>query len=378
VLDTTIVTIETWACSIPLDHPITFRWNTIRSREYTVIRVHTAGGLVGESLGLSRKMPIDVCIEEAVAPLLVGKDALDVATRLEDVRAGTACADQYGILAPARSLIDVCLWDLRAKALDVPLWRLLGGHPRPVPVLLVEGYELPGESDVEFAERLAERAKSGYRSLKIEAAGYEDQHVLERRFGLFRDLVGDDTSVVIDVNGAWRSVREAADAIGCWSRFAPEWVEDPFPKDRLGEVAVLRDHVAARIGTGDEVTRPNDLVSLVEANAVDVIRVDATTVGGISAATDVVSAARGRDIPVSTHAHPVIHQHLSFAWPNTTYVELFPDDRPFEPSYKMLRHSLYPKITDGHLQPPQEPGVGIELDLDVVGDTAYRHATIAG
>lgn len=370
---TLVTKVEAWACRVPLDHPITFRYNTITHRDCTVVRVTTADGTSGAAIGLSRAAPLDLTINELLAPVILGFDALDVGAFHDRAERATSFLDQTGMLAQARSLVDLALWDIRGKAFGAPLWRLLGGNPHPAPVLLVEGYELPGEDDRRFAERVAARADEGFTALKLEAAGYDDPLVLRRRLELIRELAGEAVELVVDVNGAWRSVREAVDTINAFASVRLAWVEDPFPHHRIGDIARLRQEVDVALGAGDDVTNPRDLVDLVDARAVDVLRVDLTTLGGVQETSDVMGAARLASIPISTHAHPAVHQHLTFAWPGAPYVEGFPDDRPFEPSYKLTTGSIYPRIVDGHLEPPTEPGLAIELDLDVVESTAIRY-----
>ncbi|MGI8313415.1 mandelate racemase/muconate lactonizing enzyme family protein [Saccharopolyspora hattusasensis] len=377
-MNTTISRIEAWACRVPLDSPITFRWKTITHRDYTVVRVHTVDGAHGTAIGLSRSLPVDVVIADLLAPNLFGLDALDVTDVADQLQRTTSTGDQYGIVAPARSLVDICLWDIRGKALGVPVWRLLGGNAAPAPVMLVEGYELPGETDEAFARRLADRVEQGYRTLKLEAAGYEDVRVLARRLELTRELVGDDIELVVDVNGAWQNVREAAAAINTFAHTGPAWVEDAFPKHLIGLTERLREAVDVPIGAGDEISNPSTLIGLLEADAVDYLRVDLTTLGGFVPTNDVVGAARQRGVPISTHAHPVFHQHLSAAWSTVAHVEAFPDDRPFEPSHRLARESVYSRIDSGFLPPSSEPGIGLELDLDLVTACAYRSHDLKG
>jgi L-alanine-DL-glutamate epimerase-like enolase superfamily enzyme len=370
---TTITRIDTYACRVPLDHPIKFRWNTITHRDYTVVRIETSDGLTGSAIGLSRTSPIDVAINDLVAPVALGTDALETGAFQESLRQHTASSDQFGVLAPARSLVDIAMWDIRGKALGAPVWRLLGGNSTPAEVLLVEGYELPGESDEEFARRLAARAAEGYRAIKLEAAGYEDPRILQRRLHLTREYAGDDLELIVDVNGAWRSVREAAETINIISDTKLAWVEDPFPRHRIGDVAKLRDLVDVPLSAGDDITDPRELMDLVHHDAVDVLRIDLTTLGGFAPTADVIGLARQYEIPISTHAHPILHQHLTFAWPEAHFVEAFPDDRPFEPSYKLAQRSTFSRIEEGLLPAPQEPGLALELDMDVVEKTALRH-----
>lgn len=368
-----ISAIDAWTCRVPLDAPIRFRWNTITHRDYTVVRLTTDSGVEGSAIAISRGLPADLAIVDMLAPAVLGMDALAVADLAGRSRRATAASDQFGILANARSLLDVALWDIRGALLGAPVWRLLGAARDRVGVLLVEGYELPGESDEQFARRLSRRVEEGYPALKLEAAGYDDPAVLRRRLELIREYAGDDVQLVVDVNGAWPTVREAAETIRRFATDGIAWVEDPFPQHRLHEVGALRALVDVPMGAGDDITSPRDVMRLAEEDLVDVVRIDALTLGGISAASDVIATARQYEKPISTHAYPGVHQHLSFAWPDTTWIEAFPDDLPFEPSHKLMRSSVFARIRDGHLDAPTAPGLDTELDLAAVERYSRRH-----
>lgn len=372
----TVRRIDTWTCRVPLDVPIRFRWNTITHRDYTVVQLETEGGSTGASFAISRGLPTDLAIADMLSPAILHHDALAVAAFHDRARRMTAASDQYGILANARSLIDAALWDIRGKSLNAPVWQLLGGARERAGVLLVEGYELPGESDEQFARRLARRAEEGYPALKLEAAGYDDVRVLQRRLELLREYAGEGVALVVDVNGAWGSVREAREAIRRFASVDLAWVEDPFPRHRLHDVGALRQSVDVPLGAGDDITRPRDIMQLAEDDLVDIVRVDALTLGGISPTNDVVGAVRQYEKPVSTHAYPTVHQHLSFAWADAEWVEAFPDELPFEPSHKLMRNPLYARIKDGHLEAPREPGLDLDLDLDAVARFAIRHTRV--
>jgi len=372
-----ITRLEAFTCRVALDTPIHFRFNTITHRDYTVVRVDTEDGHTGAAIGLSRGAPVDDAVLDMVAPVALGHDAMEIGAFHDRLSRHTASADQYGIVALARSLVDLAIWDIRGQLLEAPVWRLLGGASEPAPVLLVEGYELPGESDQEFAKRLAARVEQGYRRLKLEAAGYDDPRVLRRRLELTRELVGDGVELVVDVNGAWKSVREATTAIRAFAIEGVTWVEDPFPRHRIHDVGLLRHEVDVTLGAGDDVTSPMELFKLLHDHAVDVLRIDVTTLGGIVPTSDVIGAARQYEVPVSTHAHPLFHQHLTFAWPTVRDVELFPDDRPFEPSHKLVTGSLFGRVVDGHLPPPEQPGLGFDLDMAAVESSAIRRNAVS-
>lgn len=370
---TDIDVVRTWWSRVPLENPIRFAHGTITHRDCAVVELQTSDGVTGAAVGLSRGAPLDVVVQDMLADSVLGYEAWDVEGFQSRSRAAHAFLDQTGILAQARSLVDLALWDIRGKLAGLPLWRMLGGGRSCADVLLVEGYELPGESDADFAERLLARADEGYRAIKLEAAGYDSPRPLLERIRLIRERrAADELALVVDVNGKWRTLREARRLADALAEFDIAWLEDPFPHDRLDLLRPLTEASPVPIGSGDDVTDPQALIALVEERAVDVLRVDATTLGGITPTLDVIARARHADVPVSGHAHSYVHQHLSFASDAVQLVEAFPDDRPFEPSYRLTTGSVFPQISAGSLVRPDAPGLAFELDLGRVESWSVR------
>ncbi|MGC2942544.1 mandelate racemase/muconate lactonizing enzyme family protein [Brevibacterium sp. FAM 24638] len=370
-----VVEVETWRAEVPLAYPIKFKWNTITHRDCVVVQISTVDGLTGSAIGLSRGAPLDVVIQDMLADQILGHDALAVEGFNSRSQEANAFLDQTGMLAQARALVDLALWDIRGKSFNAPLWKVLGGSRLRAPVLLVEGYAIQGESDEDFANRVLARVDQGYPAIKLEAAAYKDPNQLFERLRLIRDRQRNDVELVVDVNGSWHNLREARWMADRLVEFDIAWLEDPFPHHRTDLLRELTATANVPIGFGDDVTDPQVLMKLIEERAVDVLRVDATTLGGIQPTLDVIGAARQADIPVSGHAHPYVHQHFSFAFDEMQYVEAFPDDPAFEPSSKLTTGSVYPSVNQGWLARPEEPGLAFDLDLERIRGWATRHQT---
>jgi L-alanine-DL-glutamate epimerase-like enolase superfamily enzyme len=364
--------IQTWACSIELPTPLDFGSYRLTSRQYVGVRITTADGLVAETSGLSRRLPVDVHIQDLYAPQLIGRSALDIGALTREIVTEQPAVEVVGAAAYAWSLLDICLWDLRAQAFGVPLWRLLGGDPRPVPVQLVEGYELPGEDDAAFAERIAARQAEGYRAIKIEGASAPTPQHTERRLAAVRRAAGDDLELIVDLGWRHATAEAAARDIRQWAHLRPAWVEDSLPRDRVAEAIRLRRLVDVPLGAGDEITRAGELPELLAAGALDVARLDATTMGGISALIGLAARVSAAGRRASPHMHPEIHLHCVLGLPASEYVEAFPIDRSFDLEHRLLKHPVLDGVRAGHLEPPDEPGIGLRLDPDAIEHFAYR------
>jgi L-alanine-DL-glutamate epimerase-like enolase superfamily enzyme len=371
--DTIIESVEAWACSLPLSKPLSFGAFTVGSREYAAIRITTRGGLVADCLGHTRRSPVDVAITDLLAPQLLGKDAVDVGERLSELLRATLAIEQDGVIGRARSLVDICLWDIRAQALGVPVWQLLAGHRRQVPVALVEGYAIEGESEGDLVARLLGRADEGYGFFKIEAAHYGDPEPVRRILAGVRSQAA--ARFACDLAWSWQNAREGLAAAEAWEGLGVAWIEDPMPRGRLSEIAFLRQHSRVPIGVGDEATRVADLEALMNGGCVDVLRIDATTIGGFSAALALAEQATRRGFRVSYHVNPEVHRHCIFADDAADHIEIFPADRPFDCSHVLIEEPAFGTIRNGVVGPPETAGTGLRLNAEALARSAYRHAT---
>jgi L-alanine-DL-glutamate epimerase-like enolase superfamily enzyme len=237
---------------------------------------------------------------------------------------------------------------------------------------VVEGYALPDEPPQAFAERIAERAAQGFPAIKLELASEADPRLATEKLKLARSLAGDDVDLVVDMAYSWQSVAEATRAVEQWSDERIAWLEDPMPRDRPADIAQLRQRVPIRIGAGDESARAGEMESLLDHDAVDVLRIDATTLGDLHGLAALVASAASRGVDVAAHVHPEIHRHLALAWPELDRVEAFPLDRPFDRTHELLTEPLMGEVDKGYVPAPAKAGTGISLDQAAVKRTARR------
>ena len=369
--------IEAWACTLPLSQPLDFGAFQIVDRKHTVVRVRTADGLVAECIGQSRGAPIDVALLDVIAPLCLGQSALDYEAIRRRVVPAMNALELEGTIGRAWSLMDICLHDLRAQAAGWPLWRLLGGDPEPVTAKMVEGYALVGESNQAFAGRLVERVEQGYRILKVEAAHYSRHEEILERLRFYQSALSTPAKLVLDFAWTWRDVKSQLSLLQALETLPIGWIEDPFARTNVQAYRELRDATGHAVGCGDEATRPADLIRLINERAVDVLRLDATTIGGIEAARRICHQARTAGLRVSFHEHPEIHEHLVFGLDSADHVEIFPLDRPFDRVHDLWQSTIFDRIDAGRLHPPTTPGTGIRLITDAVEHYAVRHGRVS-
>ena len=367
--------IDAWACNVPLPEALDFGTFSVSSRRYVALRVRTVGGLTADVVGHSRGSPIDVAIIDLLGPKFIGADPGDIPARVEDFRRLTIALERDGVLGRAWSLLELAMQGLRAAAQAVPVWSLLGGSARELPVQLVEGYALSNESDEAFAQRLIARDHEGYTALKVEGAHYQDWRTLVRRLELTRRQAP-DCRLVVDFAWSWRTARDRADVLAALGELGVDWIEDAFPLQAVDQYLLAGTLTRAPIGCGDEATRVADLMALVEAGALQVVRLDATALGGFSAVLPLAQTLAQRKRRVSFHDFPEIHQHAALASPAVDHIEMFPRDRPFDVRHRLTQRSAHERVVRGRLQPQHESGLGIALDLDQVARHAIRHSHV--
>lgn len=283
-----------------------------------------------------------------------------------------ACAGLSGI--------SQALLDLRGKALGVPAWQLLGGavHDR-VPVYANAWYMVDREPSA-----IAERARSvlalGYRELKIDPFGpgaYELTHVEETHslaiLGAVRDAVGPDVELYVEGHGRFATAQAVrlARALG---DVRAGWFEEPTSWDDPGAWREVRAASLVPIAGGEHFTTRHGFRDVIENRAVDILQPDVCFAGGPLEVTRIAASADAHSIVVALHdsqgpVSTAASLHTAVTIPNLKTVELFDDfSAPF------VRDAVRgaPHQVDGWLALPTEPGLGVDLDLDVIAEHPYR------
>jgi L-alanine-DL-glutamate epimerase-like enolase superfamily enzyme len=254
------------------------------------------------------------------------------------------------------------------------VWKLLGGDRSSSPVIVVAPYADPDEPDDAYAERIAARLGGRYGAIKLYPLA--DPAAMARRLAAVRQVLGADVELMVDMAWSWRSVSEAVDAVRSWEDYGLSWVEDPFPSADWQSIKRLSDAVETRIAAGDEVSVEAHVEALNANRAVDVLRMDATSIGGFSRFAALREQAERAGLQVSPHAYSEIHRHCVFAWPNVGPVEIFLPQSPTWGTARFLEDEM--DVTAGSMEiaAPAEPGLGLHVDWAAVGSLARRTESI--
>lgn len=354
-MDDRIASVEARTVRVPLPKPLRLGSLYIPHRDYCLVRIRTRDGVEGQSFGLTRGMPIDQVIRQSYADALVGADPAEPLALWRDSYNSHIAAGRTGLGMRALSLLDIALWDIKARSAGLPLWRLLGGSASPVEAIMVAGYPT-GESALELAERVVRYGEQGYTHLKIARASVP-AFTAELLAQCGRDLPS-TSRLVLDAAWFWRTAYDAAAELRSMDLSRLAWLEDPMPAEDLPGYERLAQLVTVPIGVGDEVTDASLYSQFLRSTAADVIRIDATCAGGITGAHRILQASRLMGKRVSFHVYPEIHRHLAALDP-TCLIECFDNsDNPFDPSHLLMRA---PVQVEPLATPSDDEGLGFEL-----------------
>ena len=335
-------------------------WKTL---EIVLVRAETDDGIVGwgEAFSYSCIAPVVAAVETMVAPLIVGREINDIATIMRTLQYNLHLFGRYGITMFALSGLDMALWDIAAKRLDMPLGKFIDGGARTG---TLEGYaSLYNYGDPAMvATKCREALDQGYRVIKL-------HETTEPAVAAARDAIGADIPLTVDTNCPWTPEEARAMAL----RFKPHdllWLEEPiFPPEDFSALAALQKDVGIALAAGENACTAYQFAAMLATEAVTYVQPSVTKVGGITEflkVADLVAAKGVKLMPHSPYLGPgfLATLHLIAALPDSGYVErLFID----------VEASLYGDLIDpvaGRFRVPEAAGIGPDPDPDVIRD--YR------
>ena len=327
---------------------------------------------------------------QGIADLLLGENPLDVERLWNKVYEGTIYHARRGLGIMLQSAIDIALHDLRGKLLGLPVYRLLGGAARAAVTPYVTLFpSMPqGRGWAEMREcsiKLMHQAvEAGFRAMKMEMLFYDlvDDRELVRFIHECRQIAGDSRELAIDTGYRWRNWN---DALWVLRRIEDDkllFVETPLHTDDLDGLARLADATTTPVAAGEFLQTRHEFRELMDRGHADVIQPDLGRVGGLTEAVRAAQMAAERGLICVPHAWKTgltvaATRHFGAAVQNCPYTEFF--DRDFFPSY--LRSKLAgpePVLSDGLWELPSAPGLGVDLDPDVVKEALVRPPVVIG
>jgi D-galactarolactone cycloisomerase len=360
---------------VPPERQVRLGIGRMVKRDIVVVKVTTEGGLVGwgESHHGRAHLAIAMLINTTLRQLVLGMDASDVhgvwariyKYQLGSHGMGAACA-------MAMSGIDIALWDIRGKAIGWPIYRLIGGSARKLPAYaggIALGFQPPEALVAEASSLVAQ----GFRAVKLRLGDTPQGDVARVR--AVRRALGDELEILTDANAAY-SLADARRVLPALEECRAGWLEEPFSShdDRL--YREIKATSSVPLAAGENHFTRFEFRHLIQQESVTILQPDISKAGGITETLRIAAMASAHKLPIHCHSSMGINMaattHVMSAIDNAGYFE---GDCSIE---NPLRDQLVdPPIrieSDGTIQPNDRPGLGIEVNEDLI----RHYAGVAG
>jgi L-alanine-DL-glutamate epimerase-like enolase superfamily enzyme len=359
----------------PLQYPEPHDHGKLRC--ITLARVEVDDGLVGWGECISQfpesALAAKTIIERGFAPLLVGEDPKDIERLWSAMLARIWWYGPQGIAAFSVSAVDAALWDLKGKALGMPVCRLFGQLKNSVTAMASIHFDM---EDIEWTvKEFAWFREQGYQIVKggwgkkpdaVFGLNRDRDNLLAKRI---REAIGKDPELVLDVLGArvrW-DVPVAIQRFRDLEPYQVKWIEEPIPPHDLDAHARLHSAVSISIGTGEQEWNLEGYRRLIKSGGVDVIQLDPGRCLGLTGCRQVIQMIEAENLRFSAHT-------WSSALNTASSVHLLASSMQgvcmdFKPHESPMQHELVsdPWIQkDGSLAVRDSPGLGVTVREEVV------------
>ncbi len=345
--------VELTVYKVPTDAPEadgTFEWKSTT----VVLAEISAGNATGVGYTYGSEA-IEALGRHLAETCLVNQSAFDIPRLNSRMARAVRNNGNGGISAMAISMLDIALWDLKARLLGCSAARLLGRARDGVPVYGSGGFT--SYSDKQLEEQLSSWTEAGMRMVKMKVG--TDAEADPRRVKKARESIGENASLFVDANGAY-SVKEALHLAECFHEQQVTWFEEPVSSDHVEGLRLIRERAPAgmEIAAGEYGYNAFDFWRLLKPGAVDVLQADATRCGGFSGFLAASRIAASFGCPLSAHCAPSLHMHVGCAVTNLRHIEYFHDHVRIE---SMLFDGFIGQ-RNGLLKPDDSrPGLGLTV-----------------
>lgn len=285
------------------------------------------------------------------------------------------------VLTSALSAIEMALWDIKGKALGVPVYELLGGKLRPSVECYANGWFAGAKSPEAFAEKARDAVAWGYRALKWDPFGSAfrtlTRPALRDALAVVEavaDAVEGKADIIIEAHGRFElpAARRIAAAL---EPYGVLWLEEPLIPGNLANYVSLRAGTSTPISLGERLYTRWDFREVFASGCADVVQPDVSHAGGIWETRTIASLAELWQVSFAPHnpSGPVANAatlQLAACTPNFTYLETMATDVPWR--REIADESWV--LTDGTVRIPDTPGLGVQIDPDAIARHPYvRH-----
>ncbi len=337
------------------------------TNEAEVFEIETDEGITGWAA--SPSFAGGFSCEEQLSLILLGQDPHDLKGIRRKLRS-------FDLLGPRPWHLEMALWDIIGKDAGKPVYELLGGTRREIPVYASTGEHKSVDDRLEYVE---DRVDEGVEAVKLRMSRprlEDDLEVARRVRGEYPDL-----GLMFDPNIGWKarlvedgrtwSFSEAVKAGKALAELDAIWLEEPLPRHDYRDYRRLREKVDVPIAGGEFTDGVHELRELLRHDSVDIVQPDCSIACGLGEAKSIADQAEREGKSYTPHSWTnglglIANLHVAAA----TEAEWF--EYPYEPPFVPEARDFFleePLVhEDGVVQPPEEPGLGVEVDRSVLED----------
>lgn len=366
--------VEAMVFRVPIDEPVQTSFGIMYDRPAVLVRVEDREGAVGwgeiwcnfPGVGAEHRARV---LESAIAPILLAQEwktpehaFRELSRRLHIL--GIQCGEP-GTIAQAIAGADIALWDLVARKMDQPLWRLLGG------TACIQTYA-SGLSPTQPEKLAAAKRDEGFRAFKLKVGFGAERDVANLR--ALRELLGPDATLMVDANQAW-TPDEVADMSHRLAEFQPAWLEEPIAADySLADWGRIARQSPIPLAAGENMRGEQQFTDAIDCGAFSVIQPDLGKWGGFSGCLPVARQAMDKGRMFCPHwlgggIGLLASMHLKAAVGGPGYVEVDSNPNPL----RELLATPYPAVNEGAVILSDHPGLGVAPDMDALRGFLTRH-----
>ena len=348
-----ITQVQSQIVRFPADEPLADGPTGGATRDFVALTLRTDQGIegigvtfFGGALTGALKAAVD-----AFGALIMGDDPLRNEAIVAKLRTAAGTCGPGGIFTLALSAIDIALWDIKGKAFNLPLAKLLGGHRPRVPTYASGALmrHFPLDHIVKAGPKLVAK---GFRQMKTQLAlpGDTNPVIEEERIRLLREAIGPEIDLMCDINQRW-DVRQAISIGSRVEQYHLFWLEDVTTCDDYQGLARVAAALDTPVAGGEYVYGIAPFRQMLEARSVDIVMIDLVRAGGITQWMKIAGMAEAFNRPVVSHLLPEFHVHLIAAAPNGLVVEYMPW------TWRLFDNPPLPQ--KGEIAVPPGPGWGL-------------------
>lgn len=358
-----IAAVDVHLVSLPVASGFADATRKVECVGFTIVRIRTDQGL--EGIGMTYHEvggeATRALIGHDIVPKIRGRDPMDTEVIWAELFHYLRGVGRKGLAFAAISAIDVALWDLKGKILGLPLYRLLGGGRKRVPVYASGGWT--SYDDDQLVAEMTDMVAQGYSHVKFKVGvdGATNPRRDAARVRKVRDAVGPEVRLLLDANNCWDAAT-AAQFANSVRECDILLFEEPVLADDIPGLARFRRATDIPLATGEHEYTKYGVRDLILAGAADYVQVDGARAGGYTEMLKIAALTQAWNLKFAPHAMEHLHMHLVAVLPNAPFLERL---RLFEP---VTAHTFRdaPLPVGGHIEIPDLPGLGLALDMDFV------------